>query len=80
MTTIAAHVIAKVGGVDAVASALGLNVSTVHRWTYPKERGGTGGTVPTKHQRELLAVARERGIDLSPADFFDPPAAAATAA
>ncbi|MGP9819229.1 hypothetical protein ACTZWW_04370 [Salinarimonas sp. NSM] len=49
---------------------LGVNVSRVYRWTYPVARGGTGGVIPARHQAKLLTTARERGIELEPADFF----------
>lgn len=55
----------------AVANMVGVSISRVHRWTYPKDRGGTDGLVPSKHQQPLLDKARELGISLSPADFFD---------
>jgi hypothetical protein len=71
----AAHVIEKCGGHRVVADWLGVHVSRVHRWTYPSSRGGTGGSIPTKHQQALLQKAREQGIDLCPADFFDAEAA-----
>jgi len=73
MNTSAERIVSKFGGPRAVAGLLGLDVSTVHRWGYPRERGGSDGQIPTRHQRALLSAARERGIDLTPADFFDPP-------
>lgn len=65
-------IIAKLGGAQRVAELLGLNVSQVHRWKYPRERGGTGGFVPTRHQQELLDIAAALGVDLAPAEFFLP--------
>lgn len=70
MENIASRIIGKFGGVGAVASVVGLNRSTVHRWTYPKEIGGTDGLVPAQHQQTLINAARERGINLTPNDFF----------
>lgn len=70
--SIAEHIIAKCGGPAVVAEMTGVHVSRVHRWTYPKERGGTGGLIPAQHQQRILAEAKRRGIDLSPSDFFDP--------
>jgi hypothetical protein len=68
----AAQVIEKCGGPQVVAEILGVDVSRVHRWTYPKERGGSDGIIPTRHQQRLLDEARSRGIELEPADFFEP--------
>lgn len=63
-------VIEKFGGYAPVAEILGIDVSRVYRWTYAPDKGGTGGTIPQKHQIPLMAAAREKGIALSPADFF----------
>jgi hypothetical protein len=63
-------IIEKFGGPAKVAALLDLDVSRVYRWTYPEERGGTGGFVPQKHQIKLLEAARTDGIALAPADFF----------
>lgn len=74
----AQRIIEKCGGGDAgrgvaiVAEITGIHRSRIWRWTYPKERGGTGGTIPSNHQQEILVRARERGIDLTPEDFFEP--------
>lgn len=70
MTTPAERIFEKFGGPQEVAGVLGLSVPRVKRWPYPEDRGGTGGRVPSKHQQALLNEARERGVDLTPADFF----------
>lgn len=70
MTSIAKHVIDKCGGPKAVAEMLSIDVSSVHKWKYSTDRGGTGGLVPSNRQQDLLDKARLAGIDLSPADFF----------
>jgi len=73
MSTVAERIIEKCGGADKVAALLGLHPSAVYRWQYPAVRGGTGGSVPTGRQQELLDRAREAGIDLQPDDFFARP-------
>lgn len=73
----AARVIQKAGGHQAVAEWLGIHISRVYRFTYPKDRGGTGGVIPAEHQSTILQKAREAGRDLQPADFFEPGAVAA---
>lgn len=70
MRTAAEQVIEKCGGVQNVAEWLGLDLSTVYRFTYPRERGGTGGVIPANHQAPLLQKARDNGVDLRPDDFF----------
>ena len=69
----AQRVIDKCGGHQAVAEMVGVNISNVHRWTYPKARGGSDGMIPTQQMHTLLAAARARGIDLTPDDFFELP-------
>lgn len=73
----AATVIRICGGVEAVAEMAERHVTRVHRWTYPRERGGTGGKIPMDAAEKLLAAARERGIDLAPEHFFALPEAGA---
>jgi len=60
-------------GVAVVAEMAGVHPTRVHRWTYPKKRGGTGGTIPSAHQQVILDGARERRIPLTPEDFFEKP-------
>ncbi len=72
MFEISKNIIAKFGGCHVVAEICNVDVTRVYRWTYPKgNRRGTGGLIPSWHQHTLLAAAKERGIDLSPADFFE---------
>ncbi len=71
MTTIAGRVIEKCGGHKVVAEWLGLSVTSVYRFTYSKERGGSGGLIPAEHQQVILEKAKERDIELSPSDFFN---------
>lgn len=73
---IAQSIVEKCGGHQAVAEMTGASVSRVFRWTYPKDRGGTDGIIPARHQRTLLNEATKRGIDLRPEDFFAPREAA----
>jgi hypothetical protein len=70
MVGVAEHVIEKCGGPKVVSEWLGLDLSNIYRFTYPRSRGGTDGIIPAHHQPVLLAKARENGIDLTPNDFF----------
>jgi hypothetical protein len=67
---IAHNIIEKCGGFSQAAKLSGATESWVHRWTYTKESGGTGGNVPTKAQKELLKSSRLGLVLLTPADFF----------
>ena len=73
VSPVAARVIEKCGGVAATANIIGRTKSWVYKWTYPKERAGRGGIVPHDDAEKLLSEAPRRGIDLTPADFFDLP-------
>ena len=62
----AAGVIAKSGGIDAVAKIVKRHRSVVNRWMLPPESGGTGGQVPMRHAHTLLREVPT----LTEADFF----------
>lgn len=72
ISPVAQRVIAKCGGYKEAAQIVGRSESWVYRWTYPKNRGGTGGDVPKEAQQILVL----KGI-CQPADFFDLPSEAA---
>lgn len=63
-------VIAICGGFSAVAEMTERSEIRVRRWTYPKERGGTDGLIPSDCQQRLMEEATARGIDLRPEHFF----------
>jgi hypothetical protein len=71
MRNVAKHIIQKCGGAQVVADMLSLDVSSVHKWKYALEKGGTGGVIPAARQQELMNRANARGIKLRPSDFFD---------
>lgn len=70
MKTATESVLEICGGPKAVAAMLGVDLSWVYRWTYPKESGGTGGLIPAKYQSRLLEEARKRDLPLRPEHFF----------
>lgn len=70
-------IIRRFGGPMALASALAKagtprTPSAIYRWTYPKERGGSGGLVPTGAVMDVKRAATYAGITLRPEDW-DPP-------
>lgn len=67
----AVKIIEVFGGVALVAEATNRGRAQIHRWTYPRERGGTGGLVPSEAQIRLLCFAAEHGIPLEPRHFFE---------
>lgn len=69
--TPAFRVIQKCGGFAETASIVGKSESWVYRWTYAKDNGGTGGSIPKAAQDALLEAASRGEVDIRPADFFD---------
>jgi hypothetical protein len=60
--------ISMLGGKTAVARELGLSPSTVSRWCTPQP-AGTGGNIPTRYWRQLLAMAKQQKIELAYTDL-----------
>ena len=58
------RIVKKFGTQSALADAISADQSTVAHW---KKRG----VIPARQQVAILAAAKERGIELTPADFFD---------
>lgn len=65
----AAKIIKKFGGAGPLSRAIKKHRSVVHRWTYPEERGGTGGLIPTQSLSEVLEAAEILGINITPEDL-----------
>ena len=70
---VARKVVAKCGGARRVATLTGRAVVTVHKWSLPRSRGGSGGIIPAAAQALLMEAAIRGDVDLTPADFFDLP-------
>ena len=73
--TMAERVIYKFGGardlwrmINEVAPGT-IDASAIYRWTYPREKGGTGGIIPTRNLALILKAARLQGILLDEGDF-----------
>lgn len=64
----AQRIIAKFATQERLAAALGCRQSVIAGW---KRRG----VVPAAQQQRVLDAARDLGIDLTPADFFETKAA-----
>lgn len=76
--TQAQRVIAKFGNARRLSEAtrrladesLHRSPHVVYRWTYPKERGGTDGRIPSSALDAVLAAARLEGIFITAADLY----------
>lgn len=58
------------GGVRALARALERNPSSIVRWRKPKDEGGSNGAIPSGLQGRILAMATERGLNLTAEDLI----------
>jgi hypothetical protein len=56
-------------GSEILGRRLGIVRSAVTRWALAKEKGGTGGYIPPRYYREILAFARETGVLQNPSEF-----------
>lgn len=63
-------VVRRFGGTRRLARLMGRHASTISRWTLPKDRGGTGGLIPSGEQRALLALAAQHDIELSASELI----------
>lgn len=57
-------------GIDLVSAVTGTDRTSVYRWMKPKDKGGTGGIVPTKKQQQLFEYAQKNRIPIQTSDFF----------
>lgn len=70
-------IIALCGGAPKVAEITNRSPSRVYRWTYSKDREGTGGHIPPEQARLILEWAEEQGRDdITPDLFFAKPSPA----
>lgn len=72
--TQAERVLAKFGGARRLSALLdhlgrSKDPASIYKWTYPKERGGTGGVIPTSAWKDLILAARMEGILLTSDDM-----------
>lgn len=63
--------ITRICGVEHLAKWAGVSETSVYRWDHPKEKGGSGGVIPSTHHQAILDGARAAEIALSPSDFFE---------
>lgn len=66
----AASIIKLCGGHAVVSEWAKVEPKTVYCWTYPEEKGGTGGHIPRKYHNRLLDKAALKDIPLTLAMFF----------
>lgn len=72
----ATQIIERCGGIKTVADWLGLERSTVQRWTYEAPRG-CGDRIPTKNWEAIISTAARHGIKINPEELIPPAITAA---
>jgi hypothetical protein len=65
----AAKILQKFGGARRLAHLAALDPSRVYKWTYSKEKGGTGGVIPSSCVEKVQAAAVSAGISLTAEDW-----------
>jgi len=77
--TQAGRVIAKFGNARKLAALMEevtgrrCDPSRIYRWMHPREKGGTGGMIPSSAMGDVMAVARHEGIILTGDDLYPKP-------
>lgn len=66
----ASRLIALFGGVRATATATGLDIATVSRWTSTGRRG-TRGKIPARHNASIMVAATRGGFPKQAYAFLD---------
>lgn len=56
-------------GPQEVADDTQASITTVYRWMYPKEHGGTDGMIPRRWHPKLIELAARKGRELRPQHF-----------
>lgn len=63
-------------GMETAARITGKSISRIYRWTYPADRGGTGGVIPHSDALKLLKYAQTKRLNIDASAFLQPPTAA----
>lgn len=57
-------------GVRRMAALLDRDPATIHKWKYPRSRGGTGGYIPTRSLTDMRIACRLEGILIRPEHLY----------
>ena len=69
----ACSVIRKLGGAIVIAKRFKKDRTTIFKWQMPKTSGGRGGNIPHWYHGELLKMAHDLGIELTPGELVQLP-------
>lgn len=66
----AEKILKKLGGARRVATGIGMDAASVYKWTYEKNRGGTGGIIPSSCVAKIQKLAVASGVELTAEDWL----------
>lgn len=61
--------IKKAGGVSALARMMNCDRTTIYKWLYPKNKGGTDGLIPSSRIADIEFAFSVAGIEIKPGDW-----------
>jgi len=59
------------GDIKKLSEATGIDKTAIYRWTYPKDKHGSNGRIPSSQQSKILKAAKSLGIKLKPEQLVD---------
>ena len=59
----------KWGGLRKMAKAMGKDPANVYRWAKPREKGGTGGLIPSSAVMDVVDLAERDNVELTAEDW-----------
>lgn len=65
----AERVIEAFGGAKRLADLTGIDLSSIYRWKYPKDRGGTDGAIPHGNHFKIMQAVNKHKITLTRSDL-----------
>lgn len=68
--TQARRIISLFGSPYKMSQYVRVSPAQIYKWTWPKEKGGTGGLIPAQAMAEVLRGARLAGILIGPDDLY----------
>lgn len=63
------RIIEAFGGAKRLADLTGIDLSSIYRWQYPKDRGGTDGAIPHGNHFKIMQAVKKHKITLTRSDF-----------
>lgn len=66
----AEYVIHVFGGIRQMSRIIDRTPGAIHRWKSPKSKLGCGGRIPMNAQHEILFLAKQFKLPITPADLI----------